>query len=119
MPTGTFAIGPTVCAFEGIELLIAASCRDEHPSPARPQARRTHKQSNQVRRWREVFNEGAKTPDEKIRGLWRIIGVAQAARNLAAAGRFCIGILRVSRMFHPASIGVSAAMQPLPSLSKC
>jgi len=35
MPTGTFAIGPTVCAFEGIELLIATSCRDEHPSPAR------------------------------------------------------------------------------------
>jgi hypothetical protein len=67
--------------------------------------------NDQVRRWREVLSDGAETPGEKIAGLCRTIGVALAAKNLAAAGGFCIRILQVSRMFHPASVGVSDAMQ--------
>jgi len=74
--------------------------------------------NDQVRRWRGLFNEEAETPGAKIPGLCRTIGVAQAAKNLAAAGGFCIRILQVSRMFHPASVGVSDAMQSLRSLSR-
>jgi hypothetical protein len=78
-----------------------------------------HKQSDQVRRWREVFNDGAETPGEKIPGMWRTVGMARAASKLASADGTRIGIWQVSRMFHPASVGVSDAMQPLSSLSKC
>jgi len=103
----------------GIESLIATFCRGQTPVAGAPRARRIHKQSDQVRRWREVLNDGAETPGEKIPGMWRTMGMAHAASNLATAGGFRIGILQASRMFHPASVGVSDAMQPLSSLSKC
>jgi len=74
--------------------------------------------NDQVRRRRGLFSEGAETRGAKIPGMCRTIGVAQAAKNLAAAGGYCIRILQVSRMFHPASVGVSDAMQSLRSLSR-
>ena len=75
-------------------------------------------QENQVRRWREVFNEEAETPGVRIPGSCRTIGMAQAAEILAAADGHCIRILQVSRMFHPASVGVSDAMQSRGSLRR-
>jgi hypothetical protein len=74
--------------------------------------------SDQVRRWREVFNEEAETPGAEIPGWCRTIGVAPAARIRAAADGFCIGIFLVSRMFHPASVGVSDAMPSCASLRR-
>jgi len=72
--------------------------------------------NDQVRRWRGMFNEEAEMPGARILGLCRAFGMAQAARNLAAAGGYCIGILQVSRMFHPASVGVAGAMPSCASL---
>jgi hypothetical protein len=72
--------------------------------------------NDQVRRWRRVFNEAAGTPGAGTPGLRRTIGVAQAAEIPAAADGFCIRTSEISRMFHPASVGVSGAMESRESL---
>lgn len=89
--------------------------------PVRRHATRAGRDINndQVRRWREVFNEEAEMPGAQIPGLCRSVEVARTAGSLAAVGGFCIRISQVSRMFHPASVGVSDAMQPPRSLSRC
>jgi hypothetical protein len=87
-------------------------------SPARRRRAGREVDNDQVRRWRGLVNEETEMPGAKIPGLCRTMGVAQAARKLAAADGFCIRILEVSRMFHPASVGVAGAMQTSTSLSK-
>jgi len=49
-------------------MAVSVRLRGNARSPARHRRAGRKNDTDQVRRWREVFNEGAETPGAKIRG---------------------------------------------------